>query len=111
MVGSYVDAAGANHGLWFDPATKTFLTVDDPNQSGTAGTILNGINDANSLDLTNGMTIEAWINPTNLTGFKTLISKENGTSNLAYALSANNGASNVNNQRPVGRIRIGTSLP
>ncbi len=67
------------------------------------------INDANSLDLTNGMTIEAWINPTNLTGFKTLISKENGTSNLAYALSANNGASNVNNQRPVGRIRIGTS--
>lgn len=49
VVGSYVDAAGNNNGLWFDPATHTWLTVDDPNQSGTAGTILNGINDSNDL--------------------------------------------------------------
>ena len=48
------------------------------------------IDDANSLDLTNGMTIEAWVNASNLTGYKTVICKENGTNNLSYALSANN---------------------
>jgi hypothetical protein len=67
------------------------------------------INDANSLDLTNGMTIEAWVNPGNLTGYKTVICKENGTNTLSYALSANNSATNVNNQRPNSRIRIGTT--
>ena len=51
------------------------------------------INDANSLDLTNGMTIEAWVNASNLTGYKTAICKENGTTNLAYALSPNNNTS------------------
>jgi hypothetical protein len=67
------------------------------------------INDANSLDLTNGMTIEAWINPNNLTGYKTVICKENGSTNLSYALSANNSTSGTSNQRPDTRIRIGTT--
>jgi glutamine amidotransferase PdxT len=67
------------------------------------------VNDANSLDLTNGMTIEAWINPSNLTGYKTIICKENGTNNLAYALSANNSTSGTSNQRPDSRIRIGSN--
>jgi hypothetical protein len=67
------------------------------------------INDANSLDLANGMTIEAWVNPSNVTGYKTVICKENGTNNLSYALSANNSAANTNNQRPNTRIRINTT--
>jgi glucose/arabinose dehydrogenase len=67
------------------------------------------VNDANSLDLTNGMTIEAWVNPSNLTGYKTVICKENGTNNLAYVLSANNNTSGTANQRPNTRIRIGTT--
>ncbi len=67
------------------------------------------INDANSLDLTNGMTIEAWVNPSNLTGYKTAICKENSTNNLSYALSPNNNTSGAANQRPNTRIRIGTT--
>ena len=67
------------------------------------------ISDANSLDLTNGMTLEAWVNPGNLTGYKTVFCKENGTSNLAYAISANNNTSGSANQRPNCRIVIGTA--
>lgn len=67
------------------------------------------INDANSLDLTNGMTMEAWVNPSNLTGFKTIICKDRTTSNFTYTLAANNNASNTNNQRPNSRIRIGSA--
>jgi hypothetical protein len=66
------------------------------------------VSDSNSLDLTNGMTLEAWVNPSNVTGWKTFITKENGTNNLAYSLSANNNTSGAANQRPVSRIRIGT---
>jgi hypothetical protein len=66
------------------------------------------ITDSNSLDLTNGMTLEAWVNPSNLTGWKTFLTKENSTNNLAYSLSANNNTSGAANQRPVSRIRIGT---
>jgi glucose/arabinose dehydrogenase len=67
------------------------------------------INDANSLDLTNGMTIEAWVNSSNLTGYKTVLCKENSTNNLAYTIAANNSTSGAANQRPTGRIRIGTT--
>jgi hypothetical protein len=67
--------------------------------------------DANSLDLTNGMTLEAWIKPSNLTGYKTVLCKENGTNNLAYALSANNSNSPATSQRPNTRIRIGSATP
>jgi hypothetical protein len=46
--------------------------------------------DANSLDLTTGMTIEAWINPTSGTGWRAVALKET-LGGLAYALySANN---------------------
>ena len=67
--------------------------------------------DANSLDLTNGMTLEAWVKPSNVTGYKTVLCKENGTNNLAYALSANNNNTTVANQRPNTRIRIGSATP
>ncbi len=67
------------------------------------------VSDANSLDLTNRMTVEAWVYATNLTGYKTAICKENGSSNLAYALSPNNSTSGSSNQRPNTRIRIGSS--
>jgi hypothetical protein len=65
--------------------------------------------DANSLDLTTGMTIEAWVNPTNVTGYKTVISKDNGTNNQSYTLSANNNTSGAANQRPNTRIRSGST--
>jgi hypothetical protein len=67
------------------------------------------IADANSLDLTNGMTLEAWVKPSNVTGYKTVLCKENGTSNLAYAISANDNNSTTAYQRPNTRIRIGST--
>src|SRR6185436_6082513 len=110
---------------------NTGLITNDISGNGNTGTLTNGpvwsasgkygaailfdgindfvnINDANSLDLTNGMTIEAWINPTSLTDYKSVICKENGTT-LAYALSPNNNTSGTANQRPNTRIRIGTN--
>src|SRR5262245_3490392 len=63
------------------------------------GLSFNGVNnlvnvaDSNSLDLTNGMTIEAWANPTSASdGFDTVVLKERGTTSLAYALYAADGA-------------------
>ncbi len=49
------------------------------------------IADAPSLDLTTGMTIEAWVYPTSSTGWRTVVLKER-SGGLAYALYAENGA-------------------
>src|SRR5262249_19729479 len=49
------------------------------------------IPDAASLDLTTGMTLEAWVNPSDVTGWRCVLMKEiNG--GLAYALYANDNA-------------------
>jgi glucose/arabinose dehydrogenase len=48
--------------------------------------------DAGTLDLTNGMTLEAWVKPTTNAGWRTAILKERGTTDLLYALYASNGA-------------------
>jgi hypothetical protein len=48
--------------------------------------------DANSLDLTTAMTIEAWVNPSSGTGWREVVLKET-SGGLAYALyAANNGS-------------------
>ncbi|HVQ58803.1 MAG TPA: LamG-like jellyroll fold domain-containing protein [Solirubrobacterales bacterium] len=47
--------------------------------------------DANSLDLTNGMTLEAWVKPTTNGGYRTALMKERGA-DLVYSLYASNGA-------------------
>jgi hypothetical protein len=44
--------------------------------------------DSNSLDLTTGLTIEAWINPENYGGFQTLISKWRGDAPNGYLFKA-----------------------
>ena len=61
--------------------------------------------DAASLDLTTGMTLEAWVNPTALgpAGGRSLL-KERGRQ-LAYALYANDGAG-----RPSGHAYTGAEL-
>jgi hypothetical protein len=46
------------------------------------------VNDAASLDLTNGMTLEAWVYPTTGTGWRTVILKEK-SGGLTYGLYAN----------------------
>jgi hypothetical protein len=49
------------------------------------------VNDANSLDLTNGMTLDAWVNPSALSGWRTAIMKET-PGGQAYTLYAHDGA-------------------
>jgi beta-lactam-binding protein with PASTA domain len=46
---------------------------------------------ASPLDLTNGMTLEAWVKPSQLQDWDTIIMKERGAS-LSYALYANDGS-------------------
>lgn len=44
------------------------------------------INDSASLDLTSGMTLEAWVNPTTLSGWMNLIFKQDNSSGVVYVL-------------------------
>jgi Concanavalin A-like lectin/glucanases superfamily/Domain of unknown function (DUF1929)/Bacterial Ig domain len=62
------------------------------------------IADANSLDLTTGMTLEAWVNPSAGSGWRSVILKED-TSGLAYALYSANNAS-----RPAGYVHTTTDM-
>ena len=61
------------------------------------------INDANSLDLTTGMTLEAWVYPASVSGWRTVILKE-VSGGLTYALYASDNAS-----RPAVYINTGGS--
>jgi hypothetical protein len=76
-----------------------------PNGKFGAALSFNGTNawvtiaDANSLDVTTGMTIEAWVNPSSGTGWRTVVLKE-ASGQLAYSLYAANNAS-----RPAGYVR------
>jgi hypothetical protein len=60
--------------------------------------------DTAALDLTTGMTIEAWVRPTSLASWRTVVLKERG-SGLSYSLYASNDAS-----RPNGYIRRGSDV-
>jgi len=65
--------------------------------------------DANSLDLTTGMTLEAWVYPTALNSWETTLLKEAGNE-LAYSLYAdNNGNDTGGPRRPAGYIRQGSN--
>jgi hypothetical protein len=63
---------------------------------------------ANSpIDLSNGMTLEAWVNPTALNGWDTIILKERGVQGFAYALYAHDGAPQAGGAAvPAGYIRV-----
>ena len=59
-----------------------------------------------SLDLSKGMTLEAWVNPTVATGGRSVIFKENlPAKRPSYALYASNG-----NTKPTAEITAGSSL-
>ena len=60
------------------------------------------IPDANTLDLTTGMTLEAWVHPTSLGGWRTVLMKEQ-PGNLVYDLYGSRSGTNV----PVGEIIAG----
>ena len=57
--------------------------------------------DANSLDLTTGMTLEAWVSPSGGSDYRTLVVKER-TGNIDYGLY-----SNSDTNRPESQVRVG----
>jgi len=65
---------------------------------------------ASPLDLTTGMTLEAWVNPAAASGWETVIMKERGNAGeglLAYALYARDGAPRAGGTvGPAGYIRV-----
>ena len=99
------DSSGFNNaGTGFNTAwTATGKYGKALNFNGT--TALVSVPDAPSLDLTNGMTLEAWVNPSQVSAWRTLIMKEsaispiprNGWSVLtAYGMYANTDTSRPN---------------
>ena len=60
--------------------------------------------DSNSLDLTSAATLMAWVKPTNASGWRNILTKQNG-SDLAYSMYSNNNASGVG--QPTGYVMIG----
>ncbi len=91
------DQSGSGNGGTISGATWTTsgrygqaLTFDGVNDLVT-------VPDAASLDLTTGMTLEAWVNPTALTGWRTAVLKEQ-PANLVYGLYANRSSNRPNAQ-------------
>ena len=88
---SLIDRTGSGHTGTLSGATWT--------SAGKYGGALSfdGVNDwvtivdANDLDFTTGMTLEAWVRPTSVSGWRTVMLKER-TGGLAYSLYASNDA-------------------
>jgi glucose/arabinose dehydrogenase len=103
--GSVVDRSGTGNGGTLAGATWT--------ASGRYGSALNfdGVDDrvvvadANSLDLTNGMTLEAWVRPTAAGGVWRTVVAKNAPGTIAYNLYANR-----NTNRPAIEVNLGGRL-
>jgi glucose/arabinose dehydrogenase len=118
-----VSPAGLVAAFGFDEGTGT--TTTDASGTGNTGTLSNTawtatgrygkaltfngssswvtVNDASSLDLTTGMTVEAWVNPTTLTGWRSVVLKEAPGLALSYGLYANDNA-----PHPAATINLGS---
>ena len=66
--------------------------------------------DSNSLDLTSGMTLSAWVKPDDLNGWETVILKQRSTGTHSYGLYAQDGGAQ-GSFGPGGTIRVGTAQP
>jgi hypothetical protein len=90
--------------------TTTNVTWTAAGKYGGAATFNGGtswitVNDANTLDLTTGMTLEAWVYPTALgTGWRTVIFKEK-PGGMVYSLYANDST-----QRALAQLNLGGEL-
>jgi hypothetical protein len=95
------DGSGGGHAGTISGATWTTagrfgnaLSFDGVNDWVTVG-------DAAALDLTTALTLEAWVRPSALTGWRTVLMKEAGTEQV-YAIFANEDVA-----RPIGTVRTG----
>ena len=96
-------SANGNHGTISGATRNTSgqygaaLDFDGSNDSVT-------VPDSSSLDLTSGMTVEAWVRPLTTSGWRTVVLKER-PGDVVYALYS----SNNDNGRPSGRARVNGS--
>jgi hypothetical protein len=68
------------------------------------------VTDSAALDLTTGMTLSAWVNPSAFTGWETVMLKERGAGALAYGLYAQDGGSLGGGfDAPAGTLHAGAS--
>ncbi|HEY6892486.1 MAG TPA: LamG-like jellyroll fold domain-containing protein, partial [Solirubrobacter sp.] len=81
------DATGRGHTGTITGATRTTTGKNGRALSFNGTSNYVSIPDANDLDLTTGMTLEAWVNPTNNTGWRSALIKER-SGDLSYALYA-----------------------
>jgi hypothetical protein len=86
ITGATWSTAGKNGGALSFDGTSDWVTIAD----------------AAGLDLTTGMTLEAWVNPQRLQSNWRLVAVKEGTGVLAYALYANS-----DTKRPRGAVRAG----
>ncbi len=95
------DASGrGNHGTTTSTTWGTGRFGGALSFNGTSSWVT--VPDSASLDLTNRLTLEAWVNPVQLTGaWRTVIFKQT-TTGMAYALYGANSAN-----RPLGQVNIG----
>ncbi len=70
----WADDGKNGRGLWF-PGVNNWVTIAD----------------ANDLDLTAGMTLEAWVRPFSISGWNTVLMKEGTGQTFGYSLYANDG--------------------
>lgn len=85
------DASGSSNSGTVSGASWTGQGVYGSALSFDGSNDLVTVSDAGSLDLTTGMTLEAWVYPTALSGWRTVILKET-SGNLSYALYAHDDA-------------------
>ena len=99
-----VDASGQGNSGTISGATRTTAGKFGGALSFNGTSAWVTVNDAASLDLTTGMTIEAWVNPSALTGWRSVVLKE-APGGLAYALYSGNNAS-----RPAGYVHLADDI-
>jgi hypothetical protein len=98
-----VDASGyGNHGT-ISGATRVTTSQFGKVLSFNGSNNWVTVNDKSSLDLTTGMTVEAWVYPTSISGWRTVTIKEQ-TGSASYWLYAND-----NGNRPANVVNIGGS--
>ena len=98
------DVSGQGNGGTISGATRTTAGKFGGALSFNGTSAWVTVNDAASLDLTTGMTIEAWVKPSTLTGWRSVVTKE-APGGLAYALYSGNNAS-----RPAGYLHINDDI-
>jgi hypothetical protein len=114
------DEAGGATAIDSSPSGRNGTITGAVRVPGKVGSALsfNGISDwvtvidgaaGTPLNLTTAMTLEAWVKPTTIDGWETVIMKERGVNALSYALYAHDGAPLAGGfNAPAGYVRIGT---